>query len=199
MVIDGATDKAKPPAFDFVDCRRQVALPEQLVAGSKNADNAPRFERGGHGIGSYCRSAAMAMSRRDRLHLLSSCQDSIPMRAIPANAPPAIKVAGGPKPAHSEPARTLPSSNATPVIRLYIPSAVRLRSAGAASTTSVDNSPCVAPMCKPQKTTPAATRRGVLAVARMMSATIRKPTPNARSSRRLTTSESRPNGYALAA
>jgi hypothetical protein len=29
MVIDGAADQAKPTAFDFVDRRSPVALPEQ--------------------------------------------------------------------------------------------------------------------------------------------------------------------------
>jgi hypothetical protein len=29
MVVEGAADQAKPTAFDFVDCRSPVALPEQ--------------------------------------------------------------------------------------------------------------------------------------------------------------------------
>jgi len=29
MVVDGATDQAKAPGFDLVDCPRPVALPEE--------------------------------------------------------------------------------------------------------------------------------------------------------------------------
>ena len=39
--------------------------------------------------------------------MLSVCQDSIPNRAIPANTPPPMKVAAGPKAVHRKPARTL--------------------------------------------------------------------------------------------
>ena len=45
-----------------------------------------------------------------------------------------MRVAAGPNAVHSEPARTLAASKAIPVIRLYIPSAVPRRSAGAASS-----------------------------------------------------------------
>jgi hypothetical protein len=49
MVIDGAPNQAQPSAFDLVDRRRRVALPEQWLARSKDADSAAGSREVGKG------------------------------------------------------------------------------------------------------------------------------------------------------
>jgi hypothetical protein len=44
MVIDGTADHTKSTAFDLVDRRGRVALSEQQLAGSKNANGTPGFK-----------------------------------------------------------------------------------------------------------------------------------------------------------
>jgi hypothetical protein len=55
---------------------------------------------------------------------------------------------------HNDPAMTLASNNAPPLIRLKIPKAVPRRSAGAVSATSFESNPWVSAMCRPQKAEP---------------------------------------------
>jgi hypothetical protein len=98
--------------------------------------------------------------------------DNMLKRAIPAKTAPAVKVAAGPNSVHNQPAKALAASSAPPVIKLNIPNAVPRRSAGAASTTRVESKPCVAPMWRPQSTTPTKTCHAVAAVANTMSAAI---------------------------
>ena len=45
MVIDGAPDQAKPTAFDLVDRRRWVALPEKWLAWGEDTDSTPGLKR----------------------------------------------------------------------------------------------------------------------------------------------------------
>lgn len=58
---------------------------------------------------------------------------------------------GGPAASHRAPATTLASRIATPETRLKNLNPVPRRSAGAASATSAAKTPCVKPMCGPQK------------------------------------------------
>src|SRR6185369_13497637 len=111
----------------------------QLDAGGGGRACEQRYGEGGDGLHAVLRDLRVDHAARAE---------------IPASSAPPQNVAAGPTNCHKAPASALATSMAMPLARLKTPKAVPRSAAGEACATIAERTPCVKPMCRPQRATP---------------------------------------------